>query len=154
MYHMNKDRLLRLADNLYSVPSEKFNLIGWRNRGFGDKHDSYIDLEEESLIPYQDASLLNMDCGTTGCAIGWACAMPSFIKEGLVWNRIQPVYDAPESEGGRTFEGWDAVSEFFGIDYYAARHLFSAESYRASNLNTDDPIVVAKRIEMFVRDSE
>lgn len=53
---MNKENLLKLADYLEKVPSDKFEMLHFRRNEGGDS------------IPYISKS----DCGTVGCAVGWA----------------------------------------------------------------------------------
>lgn len=51
---MNKERLLKLADFLDTVPEEKLKMGDWES-----------------------------ECGTAYCAFGWACQIPEFQEAGL-----------------------------------------------------------------------
>ncbi len=57
---MNRERLLRLADFLDTLPPSKFNYGTWA----------------DTLTP-------EGTCGTTACALGWAAQMPEFRELGL-----------------------------------------------------------------------
>ena len=113
---MNKTRLLKLAAMLASVPDEKFNIESWRMDETGNENGEELE----------DAKLLDTGCGTCGCAIGWACAMPEFQAEGLTWALNGPGL----LEGDAlSYGGWDAVKEFFDLDHQQAQHLFSGSEY-------------------------
>lgn len=79
-----RGRLLKLAEFLRTVPSDKFNM-----------------------------ETFSSPCGTTACAAGWACEIPSFKRAGLHWlktfgdRKILPVY----GPGKVDFE------LFFGLDW-------------------------------------
>jgi len=55
-------RLLKLADFLEKLPRKRFDYGNW----IGDDWKGKADLS----------------CGTTACALGWACAMPAFRRLG------------------------------------------------------------------------
>ena len=137
---MNKERLLKLSTLLASVPDEKFNIASWRM----DEHG------EENGEKLGDESLLDTGCGTSGCAVGWACAMPEFQAEGLVWTAGGPGLLAGDA---LSFSGWDAVKEFFDLDHPQAQHLFSGSEYEEDRF--DGPGVtpgdVSERIRKWVK---
>jgi hypothetical protein len=107
------------------VPERNFNLAFWRG-GY-----------EQS-----DTALLNHKCGTTACAVGWACAMPEFKAEGLRDAAGAPVYMG--------HGGWDAVEAFFDLSYGESVALFSLDHYTDS----PEPWEVADRIEQFIEQPE
>lgn len=109
---MNTTRLLLLADFLDTVPGHKFDLMTWRNNDTGEM---------------SDANLLDHNCRTTGCAVGWACAMPEFQEQGLCWGGFRPVFDAGKLMP--YYIGWDAVEMFFNIGSETSDHLFDDERY-------------------------
>ena len=123
---MNNERLKVLADFLLTVPDEHFNLRDWRSRSAWNKDEDDSSVDDEELLEY---------CGTTACAVGWACAIPTFKEAGLAF------------EGGNVwFEGkysWNAVQEFFGLYRIEALHLFSAFEYIDQSKAPED---VANRI--------
>jgi hypothetical protein len=126
---MNKKRLLKLADYLETVPRKRFNMDHWASAKFCGKPK-----EPEH------------ECGTSACALGWACTIPSFKRAGLkfiecgsnFWTHIDLV---PDFEGST---GYGAAASLFGIRYSQAEWLFSPESPART------PKQVAKRIRKFV----
>jgi hypothetical protein len=126
---------MQLADKLYTVPPEKFDLWTWRDN---------CDVEEYLIHGIDsDEHLLDPKCHTTGCAVGWACAMPCFIAEGLHWNAG---LDIPEFNNKHSFH---AVEAFFDITYSDCTYLFEADAYHEDERGAVD---VAKRIERFVKE--
>ena len=132
MKTLYKDRLTKLGDFLaYHVPDERFDLSGWRNNGQeGMDSDGYIDDET-----------LRTGCGTTACAIGWACTISEFKAAGLSYTGFTVSYDDLVS--------WGAVEEFFGLSFMEAMYLFSDSSYKANA----SPYDVAARL-YFAADSQ
>lgn len=120
---MNKERLLFLAAFLETVPKEKFDLSDWRSNNNGDGFYSLY-------VP--DENLIN-GCGTTACAVGWACSLPEFNKQGLYYNSDGDItYTNLSFEDewyGSFYEGWRAVRKFFDLDGEAADYLFNVSSY-------------------------
>lgn len=115
---MNTEKLLRLADLVETIAPEKFDLKNWKGDG---------------------------DCGTVGCAVGWATEDAWFQAQGLS-GKYLPTCD------GRV--GWKAVSEFFDTEpsdtYFPsseASFLFSEDSYVTRPAH---PKEVAIRIRLFV----
>lgn len=130
---MNKERLQALANVLREVPDANFDLETWR----------YTPGSGENAT---DVQVLSHNCGTTACAIGWACAMPEFQAQGLRWEGVQP---ALVGEGSLD-TGWDAVKVFFGISYHASQRLFNQDGYDIDVHVT--PNDVADSIEDFVKE--
>ena len=129
---MNIQRLQTLAAFLRTVPQEHFDLHSWRS--------------SEGYEYASDDDLTTLQCGTTACAVGWACSLPEFQAQGLAWGTDSlsytgyPVYKF--SEGGDA-EGWEAVEEFFDISYSTAEHLFASDEYE----DNATAVQVADRIE-------
>lgn len=87
-------RLLVLAEFLETVPDEKLSLSSWSE---GD------------------------NCGTTGCALGWACMIPEFRAAGLGFNKSGvPSYGGREGHMVATL----SAAEFFDIPREVARSFF------------------------------
>lgn len=98
------ERLRDLYSMLYGVPEEKLDLGTWATSG---------------KVPSQIRSA----CGTTACAVGWACLYPNFKKQGLGIRTFRnknagsfPIF----RDGGN----WIAVEDFFGLTEHEARRLF------------------------------
>ena len=124
MNTLYKDRLITLGDFLVTVPDERFDLESWRNNGQEDTFHDY-DIDDEAL---------KMDCGTTGCAVGWACTIPEFKEAGLSYVNSTINYGSLKS--------FQAVAEFFGVSYTEAVYLFSQVSYKVNA----SPYDVAERL--------
>lgn len=90
----------------------------------------------------QNFDLSDWHCGTSACAVGWACRDPAFISQGL---RFDYEGIAPEFMGS---EGWNAVKNFFDIGFDQARGLFNYDAY--SNGKYATPAQVADRIAEFI----
>jgi hypothetical protein len=141
---MNKARLLTLATFLDTVKPIKFNLFHWRDRFSSEPKpwatgsDGRVELTDE---------VLRTDCGTTACAIGWACSMIEFQAMGLGWlvGKGHPSYTDPVSEVRWT--NWEAVHHFFGISNEVAQNLFNYSEYEQDDIEfVAKPSDVAQRI--------
>lgn len=97
MEAVHKERLLELANFLDTVPEDRFDF------------DCYVGGDWKGA---QD-----LGCGTTACALGWACTMPSFRALGARFNwRGVPTIDncAP----------MEVAEQLFGVSYNEACFLF------------------------------
>lgn len=111
------ERLKEFKKYLKSIDKEKFNMSTWN------------EPKEDNL------------CGTSACALGWACVNPKFNKEGLkfklhngskIW--AYPVFKTK----GKVFEQVEAGSKFFGIPKEVANSLFLPEYYSSNDEEWDD----------------
>lgn len=127
------DRLLRLAAELDHVSKAAFDM------------DSYVangaEFENKPLTKERIVS-----CGTTACALGWACTIPAFKSAGLKIHvdnySVYPVFNESKAT--------EAGAEFFGIPRKVSEWLFGG-SY--DNINGETlPRDVARRIRSFVAD--
>ncbi len=123
---MRKDRLLKLADFLETVPRRAFDLSLWVSRRAS---------KPEGKRPG--------DCGFAGCAIGWAAHTKMF--RGLhLENSYLKYYD---------FDGFEAVDNLFGFKRQLfsssaeGQYLFDTRTYPRGAVT---PKQVAKRIRQFV----
>ncbi len=102
-------------------------------------------------VPKREFDMAYWKCGTTACAIGHACSIPSFRRAGLKLVGAQ-IYDdgAPYIQHYPEFDdevGFDAAANFFDIDDREAESLFG---YR----EPETPKRVAKRIRKFIADKQ
>jgi hypothetical protein len=135
---MNTKRLLILAAFLETVPEHKFDLMNWRDTGL-----EKLTLGERLSGDYMsNEKLLNNSCGTTGCAIGWACTIPEFIEDGFTWSGRWPLLTT-DSSSEALFSGWCAVEYFFSIDKVTSEYLFMDTFYDNDKSGSKD---VANRI--------
>lgn len=70
--------------------------------------------------PDEAVDLQNWTCGTTACAIGHAASHPWFIERGFKLDERYgyPVFHKVKGEKLQSWEGWEAVEEFFGLTGY------------------------------------
>ena len=125
---MNTERLLELLKLLDTIPNDNLDLSTW---AFEDPRDK----SQQQLV----------DCGTTCCAVGWACSHPPFIDEGLHWSHKSepmPAYLKHSS--------WNAVEAFFEINNAVATWLFDVDSY-PSEYSIQN---VRQRIEEIIEDED
>jgi hypothetical protein len=143
---MNTKRLLILAAFLETVPEHKFSLEDWRESPELSDDENYFSLSELNAS-LSNESLMNHSCGTTGCAIGWACTIPEFIEDGFTWEdgytRGNHGPLLPDSSSEALFSGWCAVEYFFSIDKVTSEYLFMDTSYDEDKSGSKD---VANRI--------
>lgn len=83
------------------------------------------------------------DCGTTACALGWACEIPEFQKLGLYCYNL--MYQTPVFE---TSFGYRAAALFFDISLEKIERLFCPNEYPEED--QANPLAVAQRIEEFI----
>jgi hypothetical protein len=142
---MNVDRINHLKRILYAVQdfmdahpehyvesehiSNVFDLTYWVHDNV--THDIYnnrtafLSIDDSGLVVTEPATEFDqlIQCGTTCCALGWACLDPHFQEEGLY---IRTDADVP------TFEdevGCKAAATFFDISFDQATRVFIPESY-------------------------
>jgi hypothetical protein len=119
-------RLLKLAAFLETLPRRKFDYMTWSS----------------SIAPGEYTKDL---CGTTGCAMGWACTMPEFRRLGLRMHFGIPSFPS-KFEGGWA-RGNDAADELFGLSGDEAYKVFHPRNERESKAT---PKYVAEKIRAFV----
>lgn len=127
---INFENLEILEKGLRKVNTKRFDLYYWRV-GKGRNVDMFIP----------DGHLLNPRCRSTGCAIGWACAMPEFREQGL-W--FDPSNFKPRYNGS---VGFGACMELFNISLSQAYYLFALYSYEAGQGTLENVIT---RIHEFI----
>jgi hypothetical protein len=134
---VSNKRLLKLADFLEKLKPARFDYGEW----VGKTWQGGLDLS----------------CGTTACALGWAAAMPEFRRLGL---RLI-AYDPEHPEGGGTVrdietgaEDQDAAVRVFGLDSLGACELFLPGPGGDFPKADATPKQVAKHIRRFVKDRQ
>jgi len=139
----NKNRLLKLADFLSTLPRNRFDFSNWVGKDWGGKPD--------------------LSCGTTACALGWATTIPSLRRAGLrlvhdeqVDNQAYVTLNGQVGSWDDPFESSQAAAkEVFGLDYDEFSFLFIPESFsyagRPSLSEKATPKQVARNIRFFVK---
>lgn len=131
---MNIERLRLTQDALRGIDPEHFNLEHWMAVSDGDEeeeftpHLTYEQVEKLGREAVTMRRLLRIDCGSIGCAVGWAASNPRIREQGLELrvyddDAVLPYYDGQWN--------WSAVHRFFDIDSYTSTRIFSDESYRS-----------------------
>lgn len=140
MKAIHAKRLLKLADFLKALPPQKFDYCSWVGSDWKGKQD--------------------LSCGTTGCALGWACAMPDFRRLGLKFRKIgnkRTGYTGFPMVPGKTQDGeghaGHASRVVFGLSHDQHNLLFMPKPYNPPTGPTGDatPKQVAAHIRKFVR---
>lgn len=134
MKYYHKKRLLKLADFLENLPRENFDLDTW----WSPAQSHVNNFTKFKKNPHF--------CGTTACAAGWACTIPSFKRAGLtvkttsIAGQFEPAF--------KKYRAFSALEDFFGIDDYQARQLFESGYYMFPH---DGPRNVSNRIRKLVK---
>lgn len=126
---MKKKRLLDLADALFrearkKKPGVKFDLDYW----ISPKTTVWSKLNDDAKNEGQRNIVLDMSCAYAACAVGTACLLPHFQKQGLNFmlmadsNFMLPNF-------GKHY-GMEAITEFFGITTSQAEILFLPDTYK------------------------
>ena len=140
---MNTDRLLKLAAHLRTVPPDSFNLSQW----VAPAHNG---MDKDQVV-----NSIVHSCGTVACAVGHACCMPEFNKQGLQFGprgaAIEPMYIDPNDPDRWPHTSWRAVRMFFGLDEESGYHLFGDWRYEETRSRTA-AAQVADRIEQYVKE--
>jgi hypothetical protein len=137
-YHGNR-RLLKLAAHLEELPRERFD------------YGVYVGKDWKGAP--------DLSCGTTACAIGWACAMPEFRKMGLrilrSESRFSPGFYVPR--GGSHREAPSAGTAIFSLTETEWDYLFMPEQplydHNGDELRSEGPPseATAKQVARHIR---
>lgn len=98
----------------------------------------------ETNVKPERFDMWSWTCGATACALGHACTIPHFKRNGLhlcIGDYPTPTYQS------RT--GFMAGATFFGLSYDQAVYLFDSDRYAARSMRS--PKIVARRIRGLVR---
>lgn len=93
------------------------------------------------------------DCGTTCCALGWACCIPDFQESGLTLYKVRN-YDTPipcYNVGEEKHESFKAAEEFFGLTNKECFYIFDSAQYK--NDENVSPKTVSRRIYKLIKDN-
>lgn len=116
---MNEKRLLKLAAVLKTVPAKHFDMGHWAG---GEYDEEGVQLEAGKSLFGAKGQGTPKTCGTTACAMGWACTIPEFKSAGLKMRGFNPTF-----RGEHSFR---AAAEFFDLTPYEVDYLFGAENER------------------------
>ena len=133
---MNRERLLRLAEKLDTVPSSMFDL----------STVVHCDYQEHGQDVY-NIFKNEKHCGAAACAMGWC---PVVFPEILKYTRTGSIeWIDPD----KYYRGYDMTAcELFDIPMDIANYLFSPGEYDDSEMHS--PQIVAQRIREVVDEQE
>jgi hypothetical protein len=98
-------------------------------------------------VPPVNFDLQSWKCGTSACAVGWACQDPVFKEQGLHLKDFgkthMPTYGKHSS--------WDAVCEFFDLAQPDALRVFDPCAYPYHGIDVK-PEQVIFRIENLIKE--
>lgn len=144
---VGNNRLLKLAEYLDTIPNKEFKMDSWMGKRTGDYFSrKYIDQKFVKQGVCHNIRKLTSECGYAACAVGHAAGIPAFRKAGF---KLVPTYSGWMDPMYGEHLNWDAVEEFFALNYSDAQHLFAEDSYNNPRLR---PTTVANRIRKFVKD--
>lgn len=129
MEALYKRRLLVLAGHLRKVPARRFRM------------GAYM---ESDRVGFGKLGRWAHNCGSYGCALGHAAAIPAFRKAGYQLTRHFPFFKGEV--------GQQATSRFFGLSFMDTLRLFGSPGINMHRHQT--PACVASNIERFVREAE
>ena len=136
---MNIERLTKLAELLDTVPPDRFNMDYW------------------GLTPRGGPEELNIvECGTSACALGWACSIPEFRAAGLRLRKhstsIRYDHFSPEFKArSEAYPAMEVIKEaflagaaFFDITLEESEWLFLPRRYEPPGFDQDEdpPLVI------------
>lgn len=130
---MRKERLLKLADFLDTLPAKRFDISLYAEDGFSKDN-----------------------CGTAACACGWATVVFPRSRLKLKKNKL---YDysfhtniiSYKDKHDKELEGTLAAAAFFDIPHKIANNLFLASGYHNLNVSPEE---VAMKIRSTINQCE
>ena len=146
--HMS--RLSNLLTLLKTIPDDQFDIGSWVAVGGYIKYSKYPSAHPEILNQLcivgdvNDIKPIELPCGTTACAIGYATMHPWFQNQGLMFRPEGEIGYKPPNEP--MVYGFTAISRFFNIPLSAAFELFSRDYYISNAPVTVDRVVAKMRL--------
>lgn len=134
-------RLLKLADMLIGDARNKKGIMF--DLGVVGRYSNFGSVSE----------VVQLDCGTTACAMGLAAISGKFKRAGLSYWIGHEDNQILTTINGHYVEYTDAAIRIFGISQDAADYLFSPWKYPQNiQKGAGSERFVAKRIKQFVKD--
>lgn len=99
-------------------------------------------------VPPETFNLGSWKCGTTACAMGHACSIPSFRRAGLRLEKEMEWGEAVFIPSFKCEQDFDAAQRFFGISQSDSYHLFDPMEY--PNYERTRKQTVINRIRKFI----
>ncbi len=142
----DKERLLKLAATLKTIPNKLFDLdhivevdihVSDFEDGWDFDYDAYDAAKANAL---KEMAKFEPNCGAVACAVGWC---PYVFPRSFKWEHSIVTL----KDGTDEYSNFQAVEKFFGINTKQCEYLFMPQSYHKSKRG---PKSVAARIESFV----
>ena len=172
MKQFHANRLVKLAEHLVTVPAELFDLDSFvEGESIDNQHLTKAKLKRDTTQTCTAKQLVDVNCGTTACALGWGATIPGFRRAGLSLEIEVKKYNTYNEDGvvdnynsnaiygdviykdptGTKYEGFEAGSQFFGISIYDSYSLFDPWEYSENEKNIRG---VLQRIADVLRENE
>lgn len=140
-----KERLLKLAAFLKTVPEKHFNLSSFVSFDAGYDYLNALQIKTKeqcinNLTKVGKTLKENPICGSTACAVGWC---PTVFPRSFIWD----VNETVRLKNNLKKANFSAAEEFFGLSYEDCEYLFTPDAY---DNDRQGPKSVAYRIERFV----
>jgi len=116
MKQIQANRLVALMNLMQTIPPRAFDIDHW------------AEFEEEK--DKRGNKLVELKCGTTACAVGWAAlSIPSW-KKAFKFTRNGEMHSTLKDANGYTHDNeFSAVAQFLGITLDEADYMFSNGGY-------------------------
>lgn len=119
MKQIHADRLAELMNVVETIPPDSFNIEHW------------ADFKDIGLKP--KSKTVELKCGTTGCAVGWATLASPVWKRAFFFDgqgNIETKLKDKTNETNETFDDiFDAVGTFLDITEEEVVHMFCETAY-------------------------
>lgn len=134
---------VKKGESLWDLPCQIRYLESNRRLNLlADLLEQRVKPERFDLRTWSCGDVIEEGCGTTACAVGWACSFPEFNEMGLyLTKQFDPAYGLimPGLSGfeAQTYHDahlhWEAVSHCFGIHHDQATWLFDFYDYHEND---------------------
>lgn len=115
-------RLRTLYQMMSGIPESVIYMNCWRDAGRDSAVPAVPKLTDRALLR---RTVKDPECGTTACALGWACAYPEFKAAGL---KFSTHLGYPVFKGGGQYRYYhEAGAAFFGLTQKQSVDLFGVE---------------------------
>lgn len=129
---MNVDNMLRLADELESLPDYRFNIRFWfSSADLKPLDDGTISVQYSPIDHKEDGRIFikKSECGTAACVAGWAMVLAG---DGVAVSK-NLVYSQYAASGAVTI-----AREFLGLTHYEADQLFYWDEFSIYNKYSEE----------------
>lgn len=142
------ERAFTLIDFLNKVPRAAFDIESWYFQNDLKTTPEQSVQNKARFNKGDDPKKLHKDCGTTACALGWACSIPELRRKGLYLD----YRESPALRGKFGLLPTEVGAEFFGITDGESHELFIPDlvHYKVNDFRQITPKMVAKKFEALV----